>query len=485
MRAILRQACRAGGVDERQPRLVILAAKDTIVDPVRKITCFKAYDVRGRVPSELDDDIAYRVGRAYAEFVKPKTVAVGRDIRASSPALTEQLIKGLTESGVDVLDIGIGGTELVYFATFDRKLDGGIMVTASHNPPDYNGMKLVREGSRPISADTGLQDIRAIAERGEFKPAAKRGSVRAFDVQPDYIRHLLSYVDLTALAPLKIVVNAGNGGAGPIVDLLEPHLPFKFVKLFHEPDGTFPNGVPNPMVVENRKVTSDRIRQEKADLGIAWDGDYDRCFFFDEQGVFIEGYYVVGLLAQSFLEKSPGGRIVHDPRLTWNTLDMVATGGGEAIQSKSGHAFIKQKMREVDAVYGGEMSAHHYFRKFSYADSGMVPWLLVAELMSQREKSLSALVGERMKQFPASGEINRKVKDAPAALELAEATYANGALDVDYTDGLSIEFADWRFNLRASNTEPLLRLNVESRGDEQLMQRRTAELLRLMGGEPG
>ncbi len=452
---------------------------------MRKIPCFKAYDVRGRVPSELDDDIAYRIGRAYAEFVKPKTVAVGRDIRASSPALTEQLIKGLTESGVDVLDIGIGGTELVYFATFDRKLDGGIMVTASHNPPDYNGMKFVREESRPISADTGLLDIRAIAERGEFKAAAKRGSVRAFDVKPDYIRHLLSYVDREALAPLKIVVNAGNGGAGPIVDLLEPHLPFKFVKLFHEPDGTFPNGVPNPMVVENREVTIDRIRKEKADLGIAWDGDYDRCFFFDEQGVFIEGYYIVGLLAQSFLEKSPGARIVHDPRLTWNTLDIVAASGGETVQSKSGHAFIKQTMREVDAVYGGEMSAHHYFRKFSYADSGMIPWLLVAELMSQRKKSLSALVGERMKRFPASGEINRKVKDAPASLELAEARYAKGALNVDHTDGLSVEFADWRFNLRASNTEPLLRLNVESRGDEELMQRRTTELLELMGGEPG
>jgi phosphomannomutase len=299
------------------------------------------------------------------------------------------------------------------------------------------------------------------------------------------VEHLLSYVDLPALAPLKIVVNAGNGGAGPVIDLLEPHLPFDFVKMFHDPDGTFPNGVPNPMVEENRRVTIARIREEKADLGLAWDGDYDRCFFFDEHGRFIEGYYVVGLLAQSFLEKSPGARIVHDPRLTWNTLDIVAANGGEAVQSKSGHAFIKQTMREVDAVYGGEMSAHHYFRKFSYADSGMIPWLLVAELMSQRKKPLSALVGERMKRFPASGEINRKVKDAPAALRLAEARYAPGGLDVDRTDGLSVELADWRFNLRASNTEPLLRLNVESRGDEQLMQKRTAELLELMGGEPG
>jgi phosphomannomutase len=449
------------------------------------IKCFKAYDVRGRVPSELDEDITYRIGRAYAEFLKPKTVAVGRDIRASSPALTAALIKGLTDSGVDVIDIGVGGTELVYFATFSRKLDGGIMVTASHNPPDYNGMKLVRAESRPISADNGLQDIKALAERGEFAPVTKRGSVRAVDIQGDYLKHLLSYVDLQALVPLKIVVNAGNGGAGPIIDLLEPHLPFRFVKLFHEPDGTFPNGVPNPMVEENRRVTIEAIRKEKADLGLAWDGDYDRCFFFDEHGQFIEGYYVVGLLAQNFLEKSPGERIVHDPRLTWNTLDIVAAGRGEAVESKSGHAFIKQKMREVDAIYGGEMSAHHYFRKFSYADSGMIPWLLVTELMGQRKKSLSALVGERMRRFPASGEINRKVKDAAASLKLAEARYAKGALDVAYTDGLSIEFADWRFNLRASNTEPLLRLNVESRADEQLMQKRTAELLDLMGGVPG
>jgi phosphomannomutase len=452
---------------------------------MKKISCFKAYDIRGRVPSELDEDVAYRVGRAYAAFVKPKVVAVGRDIRSSSPALAARLMEGLTDSGVDVLDIGVGGTELVYFATFFRKLDGGIMVTASHNPPDYNGMKLVREGSRPLSADTGLNDIRALAERGEFEPVTKRGTIRSIDIKPDYIDHLLSYVDRKSLRPLKIVVNAGNGGAGPIVDLLEPHLPFEFVKVHHEPDGSFPNGVPNPMLIENRQVTIDRIRAEKADLGLAWDGDFDRCFFFDEHGGFIEGYYVVGLLAQSFLEKSPGGRVVHDPRLTWNTLDIVRSGGGEAVLSKSGHAFIKQKMREVDGVYGGEMSAHHYFRKFSYADSGMIPWLLVTELMSERKKSLAELVGERMKLFPASGEINRKVKDAPAALRLAETRYAKGALAVDHTDGLSVEFADWRFNLRSSNTEPLLRLNVETRGDEALMKRRTDELLELMGGEPG
>jgi phosphomannomutase len=450
------------------------------------IDCFKAYDVRGRVPEELDEDIAYRIGRGYAAFVKPRTVAVGRDVRASSPAITAALTKGLTDSGVDVLDIGIGGTELAYFATFSRKLDGGIMVTASHNPPNYNGMKFVREESRPISADTGLQDIKALVERNEFSTPAARGAVRKIDILPDYIAHLLSYVDARSLAPLKIVVNAGNGGAGPIIDLLEPHLPFKFVKVFHEPDGSFPNGVPNPMIEANRQVTIDRIRAEKADLGIAWDGDYDRCFFFDENGQFIEGYYIVGLLAQTFLEKSPGERIVHDPRLTWNTLDLVAAGRGTAVQSKSGHAFIKQKMREVDAIYGGEMSAHHYFRPFSYADSGMIPWLSIAELMSQRKASLADLVGARMRLFPASGEINRKVKDLPAVLEQVQTRYAQrpGAV-VDHTDGLSVEFEQWRFNLRASNTEPLLRLNVESRGDDALLRQKTAELLELLGGEPG
>ena len=336
-----------------------------------------------------------------------------------------------------------------------------------------------------LLADTGLQDIRALAERNRFKASVRRGSVRTADIKGEYIEHLLSYVSLDELAPLTIVCNAGNGGAGPIVDLLEPHLPFAFRKLQHEPDGSFPNGVPNPMIEENREVTSAAVRRAGADLGLAWDGDYDRCFFFDEQGRFIEGYYIVGLLAQSFLAKSRGAKIVHDPRLTWNTLDVVAAAGGTAVQSKSGHAFMKQKMREVDAIYGGEMSAHHYFRKFSYADSGMIPWLLVAEIMSRKETALSELVGARMRLFPASGEINRKVDDAPARLAAAEARYRQGVLAIDRTDGLSMEFSTWRFNLRASNTEPLLRLNVESRGDEALMRERTAELLELLGGEPG
>lgn len=450
-----------------------------------QINCFKAYDVRGRVPEDLDDEIAYRIGRAYADFLSPTKVVIGRDIRNTSPALSLSLQKGLTDSGVDVVDIGIGGTELVYFATAHLGLDGGIMVTASHNPPNYNGMKFVREKARPISEDTGLAEIRALAEKNDFAPAERSGNVATLDIMNEYIDHLLGYVDTAALAPLKIVVNAGNGGAGPIVDRLEPHLPFEFIKIHHEPDGSFPNGVPNPMIEQNRASTADPVVEHGADLGLAWDGDFDRCFFFDETGRFIEGYYIVGLLAQAFLQKSPDERIVHDPRLTWNTLDIVSEMGGTAVQSKSGHAFIKETMRLSNAVYGGEMSAHHYFRDFSYADSGMVPWLLVAEIMSQRGCPLSQLVDERMAGFPASGEINRKVEDAAVALSALEDRYRESAISVEHVDGLSMEFEDWRFNLRASNTEPLVRLNVESRGKPALMAEKTEELLELIGGEPG
>ena len=449
------------------------------------LTCFKAYDVRGRVPEDLNEEIAYRIGRAYAAFLKPETVAVGRDIRLTSDAIAREVIRGLTDSGVNVVDIGIGGTEMVYFATFHWKLSGGIMVTASHNPPNYNGMKMVREESRPISEDTGLVEIRALAEAGKFAPAARAGSIEQRNVMDDYIAHLLSYVDPAKLKPLKVVVNAGNGGAGPIVDRLEAKLPLQFIKVHHEPDGNFPNGVPNPMIEEKRTSTIDKIRQTGADLGLAWDGDFDRCFFFDEQGQFVEGYYIVGLLAKSFLDKMPGSTIVHDPRLTWNTIDVVHSAGGKVVESKSGHAFIKQTMREVDAIYGGEMSAHHYFRDFSYADSGMIPWLLLAELMSTSGASFSSLVHDRKALYPASGEINRKVIDAKKAQADIEAAYKDTALKIARIDGLGMEFADWRFNLRASNTEPLLRLNVESRGDFELMQAKTQELLERIGGEPG
>lgn len=451
------------------------------------ITGFKAYDYRGRIPSELNAEVAYRIGRAYAEFLgrkeRPLRVIVGRDIRLSSEELCGALSRGLLDAGVDVYDIGLCGTEVVYFATFSQDMDGGVMVTASHNPPDYNGMKFVREQSRPISGDTGLKDIQRIAESQAWSRPAGQGTRRELDVREQYIQHLLSYLEPAKLDRLKIVVNAGNGGAGLIVDQLEGHLPFEFVKINHEPDGTFPNGVPNPMLEDNRVSTIEAIRKHKADFGVAWDGDYDRCFLFDESGAFIEGYYIVGLLASVFLKREPGARIVHDPRLTWATLDMVESLGGKAVMSKSGHAFMKDVMRQADAVYGGEMSAHHYFRRFGYCDSGQIPWLLVAQLLCESGQKLSKLVGERIEKFPASGEINRRVEDAKATIQRVQEQYQRGARSVDFTDGLSIEFDRWRFNLRSSNTEPLIRLNVESRGDAQLMRERTQELLRMIGGE--
>ena len=444
------------------------------------ISCFKAYDLRGRIPTELNDEVAYRVGRGYAQFLAPQRVVVGRDIRLSSAALTDALCRGLTDSGVDVDDIGICGTEGVYFATFHGGYDGGIMVTASHNPPDYNGMKFVREGSRPISGDNGLKEIQAYANAGTFPLPTRQGVRRSVGMDEAYIAHLLSYVDLAKLGPLKIVVNAGNGGAGLVIDQLEPHLPFRFIKVHHEPDGRFPNGIPNPMIEENRAPTIAAIRASGADFGIAWDGDFDRCFLFDADGVFIEGYYIVGLLAEVLLRGEPGGRVVHDPRLTWNTREVVASAGGESVLSKSGHAFIKQRMRDVDGVYGGEMSAHHYFRRFAYCDSGMIPWLIVAQKICESGRSLAQLVGARMALFPASGELNYRVPDARAASAAVEAAYAPQGLDVDRTDGLSVEFPQWRFNLRSSNTEPLLRLNVEARGSAELMRAKTDELLTLL-----
>jgi phosphomannomutase/phosphomannomutase/phosphoglucomutase len=451
---------------------------------MRNLDCFKAYDVRGRIPDEINEALVYDIGRAYSAFVRPKQVAVGYDIRLSSPQLAAALKRGLMDTGVNVLDIGLWGTEGAYFATFAEKLDGGIMVTASHNPPDYNGMKFVREEARPISGDTGLLEMRAAIEQGRLPgKVATPGSERTLDVRPRYLEHLLGYVKGARLGKLKVVVNPGNGGAGLIINALESQLPFEFIKVNFEPDGKFPNGVPNPMLEENQAATADVVRRSGADVGLAWDGDYDRCFFFDEGGRFIEGYYLVGLLAESFLAQEPGARIVHDPRLTWNTLDIVRRHGGTPVLCKSGHAFIKQKMREVDAVYGGEMSAHHYFRRFSYCDSGMIPWLLVLAVISARGQPLSALVGERMRLFPASGEINRRLAgDAKSILARVRAHYEPLALAIDFTDGLSMEFEQWRFNLRGSNTEPLVRLNVESRGSEPLMREKTAEVLKLVDG---
>ncbi len=449
-----------------------------------ELSCFKAYDIRGRVPDELNVDIAYAIGRAYAQVVAPKKVVVGHDIRLSSEEIKAAVSQGLMDSGVDVYDIGQCGTEEIYFATFHAEMDGGIAVTASHNPKDYNGMKFVREGSKPISGDTGLFDIKALAEKNDFPAVEKTGRLIPLDSAEAYIDHLLSYVDVDSLKPLKVVVNAGNGGAGAVIDRIESRLPFEFIKLHHNPDGHFPNGVPNPLLVENRQITIDAVKEHNADLGIAWDGDFDRCFFFDENGEFIEGYYVVGLLAEAFLLASASGaeKIVHDPRLTWNTIDIVEANGGSAVESKTGHAFIKERMRLENAVYGGEMSAHHYFRDFAYCDSGMIPWLLVTQLISKRGQPLSGMVAERMQAYPCSGEINSKIENPAAAIAKVEEHFKSSAEQTERVDGLSMSFGDWRFNLRMSNTEPVVRLNVESRANTALMEEKTQLLLGLLAG---
>lgn len=441
---------------------------------------FKAYDIRGRVPNELNEDMAYSLGRAFVDIIKAKKVCVGRDVRLSSPMLAAALIRGLNDAGADVVDIGLCGTEQVYFATSHLGLAGGIMVTASHNPIDYNGMKLIRDGSRPISGDTGLRELEEAVISGKYAELPShvgRGSVAYADIRDDYVRHLLTYIDVSLLRPLKVVVNAGNGCAGPVIDTLEKYLPFEFIKVQHQPDGTFPNGIPNPILIENQEATAKAVRETGADVGIAWDGDFDRCFLFDESGNFIEGYYMVGFLAQAFLRKVPGAKIIHDPRLTWNTIEIVENAGGIPVQSKTGHAFIKERMRIEDAVYGGEMSAHHYFKDFAYCDSGMIPWLLVLETMCSENKSLSVLVKDRIAKYPVSGEINRKVTDAARVIKAIEETYMEQSSAIERIDGLSMEFDGWRFNLRMSNTEPVIRLNVETKGDEHLMKQKTQELL--------
>ncbi|WP_271261820.1 phosphomannomutase [Stenotrophomonas maltophilia] len=447
------------------------------------LPCFKAYDIRGRVPDELDASLARRIGAGTATLLGPGPVIVGHDIRLSSPELMQAAIEGLTASGRDVIDIGLCGTEEVYFQTFHRQAAGGIMVTASHNPMDYNGMKLVRDGAKPISGDTGLFDIRDFAA-SDAPLGNGHGTVSQDADKSAYIQHLLGYIDVASLKPLKIVTNAGNGGAGLVIDALAPHLPFEFIRIQHEADGSFPNGIPNPLLPENRAATRDAVREHGADFGIAWDGDFDRCFFFDADGNFIEGYYLVGLLATALLARQPGGKIIHDPRLTWNTIEQVRQAGGVPIMSKTGHAFIKERMRAEDAIYGGEMSAHHYFRDFAYCDSGMIPWLLIAALVSQTGTPLGELVADRVKAFPCSGEINFRVEDAKATVAHVLAHYQADAPLLDHTDGVSAEFADWRFNLRSSNTEPLLRLNIETRGDAVLLARRTQELTALIGGSP-
>ncbi|UNH41718.1 phosphomannomutase CpsG [Moellerella wisconsensis] len=455
-----------------------------------ELTCFKAYDIRGKLGTELNIDIAYRIGRAYGIFIssdseKNKSVVIGGDIRLTSNELKQAISDGLMDSGINVIDLGMTGTEEIYFATQYLKVDGGIQVTASHNPINYNGMKLVREDAKPISNDTGLLEIKKLAENTLFKQTNKIGYYQKKSILKPYIEHLMSYISIEKIRPMKLVVNSGNGAAGHVIDEIEKYLhslniPIEFIKVHHEPDGNFPNGIPNPLLPECRYSTSRAVINHKADIGIAWDGDFDRCFLFDENGKFIEGYYIVGLLAQSFIKKNPDARIIHDPRLYWNTVDIVKTEGGNPILSKTGHAFIKEKMRKENAIYGGEMSAHHYFRDFSYCDSGMIPWLLVIELLSEKKLPLSEMVKDRINKYPSSGEINFKLNDPKSAIEKVYYYFIDEAISKDNTDGISLEFENWRFNLRISNTENLVRLNVEAKHDFNLMESMTKKITSIL-----
>lgn len=442
-----------------------------------KLSCFKAYDIRGNVPTELNIDLVYKIAKAYVAVFSPKKMIIGRDGRLESPEISNAFCNGLLDCGVDVIDIGLCGTEEVYFHTFNQKengVDGGVMVTASHNPKGYNGLKMVQKGALPVSKDQGLSTIHDLVISDMLPQTTTIGTVQQQPDKSAYIKHLLSYVENADLKKLKIVANPGNGTAGLVLKQIEKYLPFDFIYIHDTVDGHFPNGVPNPLLEENRIETSQAVIHHKADLGIAFDGDFDRCFFFDEAGVFIDSYYIVGLLARVFLQQAGPNKIIHDPRLVWNTIETVQHFGGEAIQSQTGHTFIKEKMRAVDAIYGGEMSAHHYFKSFAYCDSGMIPWLLITKLLTQAP--LSEHVRQCMQAYPISGEINYSVTCVSDVLSKLYAFYATKARSVDQTDGISFEFDDWRFNVRASNTEPLLRLNIETRGDHLLVLEKQKEI---------
>jgi phosphomannomutase len=444
-----------------------------------KITSFKAYDIRGKVPSELNPDLAYKVAKAFAHLIKAKTIVTGYDIRKSSGMISDAVKKGLNDSGVNVIDIGLCGTEMIYYATPRFNADGGIMITASHNPPEYNGMKFVKRDSVPVGYDSGLNVVEKIIIKNELPGTHENpGNTVKKNIMEGFINHLKKFFDPDKIKPFKVVVNAGNGCAGLALNALEKELSIRMLKIFNEPDSNFPNGVPNPLLIQNRQPTIDAVLKNNADLGVAWDGDFDRCFFFDEKGNFIEGYYIVGLLAKSILKKNPGEKIVHDPRLVWNTVDIVNKAGGVAVESISGHAFIKEKMRKVNAIYGGEMSAHHYFRENAYSDSGMIPFLLIMQLMSVENKKLSELVEEMIKTYPCSGEINSEIEKPANKLKVLESKYSDG--EISKIDGLSVSYDSWRFNVRLSNTEPIIRLNVESKGNVELMKEKTEELLKII-----
>lgn len=460
------------------------------------LSCFKAYDIRGRVPDTLNAPLANALGRSVVEVFGARRVVVGRDARLSGPILRDALAEGLNAAGAEVTDIGLCGTEEIYYAAANQPFDAGIMITGSHNPADENGFKLVRGGAIPVSGDSGLFALRdhvksLLAQGGACAENEGTAAIHEASFRADYVRWLLEYSGVAQLEavsgrkPLKIVADAGNGCAGLVLRDLASALPFKIIPCHMEPDGTFPNGVPNPLLPERRAATAAAVREAGADMGVAWDGDFDRCFFYDGEGNFIEGYYCIGLLAQELLRRVPGGKIVYDTRVYWNTREVVLAAGGQPIMGKTGHAFMKERMRAEDAVYGGEMSAHHYFRDFAYCDSGMVPWLLVAGLLHRTGRSLADLVAERMAAYPCSGEINRRVQDAPNLMKLVRDHYADRAVHEDSIDGVNLEFEDWRFNLRMSNTEPLLRLNVETRGNRTLLEDKTEEILQLLKRKGG
>jgi phosphomannomutase len=465
--------------------------RDKVMRRMGTLDCFKAYDIRGRLGAELNEGIARDVGRAFAQVLRARSVVLGRDCRLSSEGLAAAVADGLMAEGVEVLDLGLSGTEEMYFATSHLGADGGITVTASHNPMDYNGMKMVGRGSAPLAGQTGLGVIRAVAEARDFGPLRRGGRITpAPEARAAYVARVLSFVDVAAFRPMRVLVNAGNGAAGPTFDAIAAALaqagaPLSFSRINHEPDGTFPIGIPNPMLAENQPVTARAVRAVGADLAVAWDGDFDRCFLFDHEGAFVPGEYVVGLLAEVFLDHEPGAGIVHDPRVVWNTQEIVARKGGRAIASRTGHAFLKAALRKTGAAYGGEMSAHHYFRDFAACDSGMIPWLMVLEHLSRKDESLAQVLADRRALFPSSGEINFRLADPAAAIAAVQVAYAPVAHDTEAIDGLGMSFAQWRFNLRASNTEPLLRLNVEGRGNPDLVAEKAGELgdlIRKAGG---
>jgi len=430
---------------------------------------FKAYDVRGLHPSELDEDGAYAIGRAFVEQFEPRAIAVGRDTRISSPAMAAAVIEGAADAGADVRDLGLVGTEMVYFAVTELGLDGGICVTASHNPKEYTGMKIVRAGALPVGGESGLFDVRDRALQG-FRAAVERGEVREEDIWDGFVEKVLSFVDVDAIRPLRVVIDAANGMAGAMLPPVLERLPIDAVRCYFELDGRFPNHEPNPLLPENREYIVERMQAESADLGVAYDGDADRCFFVDDTGEFVPGDFVTALLAQSVLEKEPGGKVIYDVRASWAVPKTIEEAGGTALINRVGHAYIKHRMREDGAVFGGEVSAHYYFRDFSQADSGVVPFLLMLELISKRGKKFSELLRPFRERYFITGEINTPVADVAAKLKELQERYSDGR--VSHLDGVSVEYDDWHFNVRPSNTEPLLRLNLEALSEEQMVARR-------------